>query len=83
MDPPYIMSCNTYYQTPELNIYEHLYHHDICTAPAEVILCLESIWLIKLLFKKYKFISYDKVYQARKKKTTHVIINNKEPINSD
>ena len=83
LDPPYIMSCNTYYQTPELNIYEHLYHHDICTPPAEVIFCLESIWLIKLLFRKYKFIAYDKVYQARKKKTTHVIINNKEPINSD
>lgn len=80
LDPPYISSCNTGYSNPDLNIYEYLCSNDICDEKAEIILCLENIWVIRLLFKKYTFITYDKQYAGNRKKTTHTVINNKNII---
>jgi site-specific DNA-adenine methylase len=80
LDPPYIASCNTGYSNANLNIYEYLCNNDICDNKAEIILCLENIWIIGLLFKKYTFISYNKQYTGPRKKTTHIVINNKNII---
>lgn len=81
IDPPYIASCNSKYSNPELNIYEYLCNNDICDEKAEIILCLENIWIIKLLFKKYTFITYGKSYSlGAGRKTTHTVINNKNII---
>lgn len=81
IDPPYIASCNTRYSNPDLNIYEYLCNNNICNENAEIILCLEDIWLIRLLFKDYTFITYDKKYgNGARKKTTHTVINNKNII---
>lgn len=74
LDPPYIQSCNSFYNNPTTNIYEYLYNNDIEKEKAKIILCLENIWIIKLLFKDKKSIVYDKNYQMTKKKTEHIII---------
>jgi len=81
LDPPYMASCNTGYSNPELNIYEYLCTNDICDENAEIILCLEDILIIRLIFKKYTFITYGKKYSnGGRKKTTHTVINNKNII---
>jgi len=77
LDPPYLASENTWYKDPKVNIYEYLFINEIKKEKALIILCLENIWVIKLLFKGYKTITYDKKYEASKKKTEHIIILNK------
>lgn len=76
LDPPYISSCNNFYKNPDVNIYEYLYNNNINNEKSKIILCLESIWIIKLLFKSNKFIEYAKQYEISKKKTTHCLIMN-------
>lgn len=81
IDPPYINTSNTGYSNPDVNIYEYLYNNNVYKEIAEVILCLEDIWIIKLLFKDYTFITYGKKYSnGARKKTTHTVINNKNII---
>jgi len=77
LDPPYMQSCNTFYNNPTTNIYEYLFDNDIDNEKAKIILCLENIWIVKLLFKNKKSIIYDKKYEITKKKTEHIIIYNK------
>jgi site-specific DNA-adenine methylase len=77
LDPPYLVSNNTWYKNPSINIYEYLCNNDINKEKAFIILCLEYMWIIKLLFKDKKIIKYDKKYETTKKYTDHVIILNK------
>jgi 16S rRNA G966 N2-methylase RsmD len=74
IDPPYIQSCNTFYNSPKGNIYEYLHFNDFEKEKAIILLCLENIWIIQLLFKGKKSITYDKTYDLSKKKTEHVFI---------
>lgn len=78
LDPPYLASCNSFYKNPTTNIYEFLCDNDIANEKAFVVLCLENVWMIKLLFKGKKAIVYDKTYELSKKKTIHTIIINKK-----
>ena len=77
LDPPYLLSNNNWYKCPNVNIYEYFVDNDIVNEKAQIVLCLENIWIIKLLFKNKKNIIYEKVYQTTKKKTEHIIILNK------
>lgn len=74
LDPPYIQSCNTFYNSPTTNIYEYLFNNDIDKEKAKILLCLENIWIIKLLFKNKKSIVYGKKYEMTKKQTEHIFI---------
>jgi len=77
LDPPYISSCNSFYMSPELNIYEYINLNNIKNEKAKIYLILENIWIIKLLFQNNKILmEYNKKYEISKKKTTHVIISN-------
>jgi hypothetical protein len=78
IDPPYINSCNDFYKNAKINIYEYIYNNITTAYPSKIYFILENIWIIKLLFKNWNELSiYDKTYQARKKKTTHIIYQNK------
>ena len=76
LDPPYINSCNAFYKTPKINIYEYLFENDILTFKAEVMLILENTWIIQLLFKNKIMYDYSKKYQITKKQTSHLIVSN-------
>ncbi len=76
-DPPYLSSCNEYYMCPKINIYEYFNDNNIAQFKAVIYFCLENIWIIKLLFKGYEYIIYDKRYEPTKKKTSHILIKNK------
>ena len=76
LDPPYLKSCNDFYLDSNVNIYEHLYKNKITDMKASVILCLEKNWIISLLFDGLIKKTYDKTYEASKKKTSHIIILN-------
>lgn len=76
LDPPYLMSDNSWYKDPTVNVYEYLFDNDIKKEKALIVLCLENNWIIKLLFKGKKSLTYDKQYETTKKKTTHIIILN-------
>lgn len=78
LDPPYLASGgNSLYNHPGLKIFEYLFDNKIKNEPSFIILCLENIWIIKLLFNDNKSITYDKLYQMTKKKTEHIIIHNR------
>ena len=76
LDPPYLISCNDMYKDAKVNVYEYLFNNKIENMKAFVLLCLESNWIIKLLFNGLIKKEYDKQYQMTKKKTTHIIISN-------
>ena len=76
LDPPYLISCNSFYSDADVNVYEYLYINQINNMKALIILCLESNWIIKLLFNNQVKKEYSKLYQSSKKKTTHLIISN-------
>ena len=76
LDPPYMKSCNDMYNHKGVNVYEYLYDNSILKEKARIYICLENIWIIRLLFKGLKQIVYDKVYQISKKQTTHILIEN-------
>jgi hypothetical protein len=77
LDPPYLDSCNDFYQDPKTNIYEYLYNNDIDKESCKILLCLEKNWIIQLLFKNKNILEYDKKYQPSKKDTKHLLIKNK------
>ena len=73
LDPPYLHSTNSFYRDPKLNIYEYLYFNNKIK---NIIAILNDFWVIDLLFRKYKKLSYEKIYQITKKKTIHNIYYN-------
>ena len=78
LDPPYISTCNDFYISNDMNIYEYLYTNNINKFKCHIGLILENIWINKLLFQHNKILeSYEKTYQTSKKKTSHIIITKK------
>lgn len=81
IDPPYLSSCNHFYSDKATtNVYEYMYNNNFFKKKSNLICVLEENWIIKLLFKKYYFIKYEKLYQVSKKKTTHLVILNKKQL---
>ena len=54
LDPPYINSCNDYYNNPDTNLYKKFHDEPIENFKASIYLILENYWIIKLLFGKSK-----------------------------
>ena len=82
LDPPYLNATNSYYSNPSCKVYKYLFDNPINKMESLVVLCLAKMWIIELLFSKYKVIEYDKKYSVHNnsKKTTHIIIINKSQI---
>lgn len=77
LDPPYLMSCNDFYEGGNVGIYEYLCTNNISNEKARILLCLENNWIIKLLFKDNKKSGeYNKIYQNTKKKVSHIMYSN-------
>jgi len=78
VDPPYLVSCNEFYKLNQsnVNLYEYLSVNSIKSFHSKIVCILESNWIIRLLFKDYDFINYDKQYELSKKNTIHSIIKN-------
>ena len=83
LDPPYLSACNDFYKNKDVNIYQYLYHNNIKTFNAPIVLVLEDIWIIRLLFNNDIKHSYAKTYETNKKKTSHIIIKNKVILNTE
>lgn len=77
IDPPYIMSCNCFYTNEETNVYEYFVDVGLGNMKSMVVLVLEDNWIIRMMFKDCIKNSYAKTYQAKHKKTNHIIISNK------
>jgi hypothetical protein len=78
LDPPYLLSDNSLYKNPALKIYEYLYNNKIIKEKATIIISGEYNFLIKILFKKYKYHLYNKCNIGNKRKfKQHLIICNK------
>jgi site-specific DNA-adenine methylase len=79
MDPPYLMSCNSFYDSAyasqlSKNVYEYFFINSKKKFKSTVYFILEHVWIIQLLFNGREVHTYDKLYQVKKKKTTHCII---------
>ena len=77
LDPPYLLSCNDFYHSKDINIYEKLMKDEIQKLKAHIVLVVEDIWIIRLLFKDMIKQIYPKKYSVSHKKTNHVIISNR------
>ena len=79
IDPPYIQSCNMFYLNPGIKIYEWVYNIDLQFKNSTYIFCLENMWIIQILFKKYKLLtSYNKKYSNHKtNQTIHAVYSSK------
>lgn len=77
-DPPYILSYNLFYNDlkTDINPYEYFWINDLNNQKCKIMFVLEKIWFINLLFKNNIKYEYEKIYQARKRKTQHLIITN-------
>jgi len=78
LDPPYLQSCNSFYENADVNLYEYFFNNPINKVKSSLYLILEDNWIIKLLFKKFIIHKYGKTYEISKKKTSHLIISNKK-----
>jgi site-specific DNA-adenine methylase len=76
LDPPYLALNNDFYANHNVNIYQYLYENDIKKSKANVLLCLNDIWIIRLLFKNSIKEEYDKKYESSKRQVQHLIITN-------
>ena len=83
LDPPYLSVCNDFYKNKDVNIYEYLYHNNIKTFHAPIVIVLQDIWIIRLLFNDDIKHSYVKTYETNKKKVNHIIIKNKVILNTE
>lgn len=82
LDPPYLTACNDYYAYSNINIYEYLHNNNIKNEKALICLCINDIWITRLLFKDViNIVSYNKKYDVngkdgKKKEAQHIIIVN-------
>lgn len=79
LDPPYLASCNDFYNNKDCNIYEWVCDNKelLLNSKNKILFILENMWIIKLLLKDFKILfEYDKYYDLSYKKTTHIIYSN-------
>ena len=79
LDPPYLASCNDFYNNKDVNIYEWVFNNKtlLLDSKNKILFILENMWIIKLLLSDFKILfEYDKTYDLSKKKTTHIIYSN-------
>lgn len=78
MDPPYIMSCNAYYDLSSMekknNVYEFFEINTKSKYKSTIYFILENNWIVRLLFNNHNFIEYEKKYETTKRKTMHMLI---------
>lgn len=75
IDPPYLNSHNDNYKNPSVEIFEFL-NNELKNLKSKILICIEDMWMTKLIFKDYKSITYKKKYQPSKKDTNHILYNN-------
>lgn len=76
-DPPYINTNNDFYLEKDLNIYQYFYDNKDKSFKSHIYFILEDIWIIRMLFNKFKVLKlYKKKYELSKKKTNHIILYN-------
>lgn len=79
LDPPYLASCNDFYNNSDCNIYEWVFNNKamLLDSKNKIIFILENMWIIKLLLNDFKILfQYEKYYDLSHKKTTHIIYSN-------
>jgi len=73
IDPPYLGTCNSFYNNFNCNIYEWINNNPLLLINSAFI--LENNWVIKLLFKEVvNKKEYTKIYNSIRKKTVQHII---------
>lgn len=81
LDPPYVATCNDFYEASNCNIYEFIFNNNPINLKSNIIFALENSWIIKLLLKelidKCNVLLKDKIYQNTHKNTTHIYLTNK------
>ena len=75
-DPPYLLSCNEYYDncTVEKNIYQYIYKNQT-KLKCKYAFVINENWLTSIIFKDFNIVKYNKRYSSNKK-ATHMIITN-------
>jgi hypothetical protein len=79
LDPPYLSSCNVYYNNFNMDIYEWISNNKsiLLDSKNKFIFTLEKIIQIKEMFKEFKILlEYGKEYMMSKKNTTHIVYSN-------
>jgi site-specific DNA-adenine methylase len=75
-DPPYLDACNEFYSDKRsVNVYEYFKNNSIKKQKSKICFILEKMWIVEMLFGTESH-CYDKLYQAKKRKTQHAIYTN-------
>lgn len=78
LDPPYLAECNDLYNNRDLGIYEYLNNLKLKDHKANIFIWINDNWIVRLIFKKWFFLTYyPKIYGISKKYVNHIIISNK------
>jgi hypothetical protein len=72
-DPPYMMSDNAFYLDQRLNVYEYFVLNTNHTP--RVYFIVEDVWVIRLIFRGWKFTNYPVKYKFSHRNTQHCIIS--------
>lgn len=78
-DPPYLSTSNDFYLDPSIKIYEHIYKNNMIYNKAFIAFVLDDMFLINLLFEKYKSFKYNKKYNGFNRKLSIHSIYINEP----
>lgn len=79
LDPPYLDSCNEFYNNVDMNIYEWIVDNKslLLDSKNKIMFILQNTRTIKLLLKDFKVtFEYNKTYSLSNKKTTHIVYEN-------
>lgn len=79
LDPPYLASCNEFYNNFNMNIYEWIVNNKslLLDSKNKIMFILQNTKAIKLLLKDFKVLfEYKKTYSLGNVKTTHIVYEN-------
>ena len=79
LDPPYLESCNDFYNNEGSNIYDWVVNNKLLllNSKNKIMFILQNMWIIKLLLKDFKVMfEYKKTYSLGHNKTTHIVYEN-------
>lgn len=78
IDPPYMATSNKFYEyETTTNTYEYMVGKEPTYYKCKMCFVLEYMWMIKLIFKDWSLLTYDKKYNSfKKRKVIHSIITN-------
>lgn len=78
IDPPYVNTDKRFYKSNDCNTYTYFSNNCISKNKASTYVIVDDNWIMRIIFKNCNILSiYDKRYEIRHNKVSHIIFSNK------